>query len=141
MSVFLLKSLLAVALLLSGIIAVLAMLTAMGRAEKKANPVTLRKVHRVSGYVFALLLFGLAIMGMEIFAESGDALSHRAVLHAFLALFLLFIFILKIVLARFFKPFIRVVPGLGMAVLILVLVVFSVSAGYFLLRAAMGISQ
>jgi mono/diheme cytochrome c family protein len=59
------------------------------------------------------------------------------VLHAFLALFLLFILLLKIGLVRYFKLFLRNVPGLGMAVLILALVVFSVSAGYFLLRAAL----
>ncbi|OGD31743.1 MAG: hypothetical protein A2V45_15880 [Candidatus Aminicenantes bacterium RBG_19FT_COMBO_58_17] len=137
MSVFLLKSILAIALLITGLSAALAMLISMGRAEKKANPATLRKVHRVAGYLFALLLLVLAVLGTKIFVSSGDALSHRAVLHAFLALFLLFIFLLKIVLVRFYKSFVRIVPGLGMAVLVLFLVVFSVSAGYFLLRTAL----
>ena len=137
MSVFLLKSILAIALLITGLSAALAMLVSMGRAEKKANPATLRKVHRVAGYMFALLLLVLAVLGTKIFVGSGDALSHRAVLHAFLALFLLFIFLLKIVLVRFYKSFVRIVPGLGMAVLVLFLVVFSVSAGYFLLRSAL----
>jgi cytochrome c len=137
-SLFLIKSILASALLFSGLCAALAMLISMGRVEKKASPVALRKVHRASGYVFALLLLGLAIIGMEIFVESGDALSPRAVLHAFLALFLLFIFFLKIALVRFYRSFLRIVPGLGMAVLILALVVFFVSGGYFLLRTAFG---
>jgi cytochrome c len=137
-SLFLIKSIMATVLLLSGLCAALAMLISMGRVEKKTSPVTLRKVHRASGYIFALLLLGLAIMGTEIFVESGDALSHRAVLHAFLALFLLFLFLLKIALVRFYRTYLRIVPGLGMAVLVLTLVVFSVSAGYFLLRTAFG---
>jgi cytochrome c2 len=86
--------------------------------------------------MFALLLLVLAILGAKIIAVAGDSLSHRAVLHGVLALFLLFIFLLKIVLVRFFKSFLRTVPGLGMTVLVLSLVVFSVSAGYFLLRTA-----
>jgi mono/diheme cytochrome c family protein len=136
MSVFLLKSILAIALLVTGLSAATAMLISMGRAEKKASPTNLRKVHRSAGYLFALFLLVLAILGAKIFVGAGDTLSHRAVLHAFLALFLVFIFLLKIVLVRFYKLFLRTVPGLGMTVLVLVLVVFSVSAGYFLLRTA-----
>jgi cytochrome c2 len=136
MSVFLLKSILAIALLIAGLSAALAMLISLGRAEKKVSPTTLRKVHRAAGYLFALLLLALAILGTKIFIGAGDTLSLRAVLHAFLALFLLFIFLLKIVLVRFYKSFLRTVPGLGMTVLVLVLVVFSVSAGFFLLRTA-----
>jgi len=137
MSVFLLKSILAIALLIAGLSAALAMLISMGRAEKKVSPITLRKIHRTAGYLFALLLLALAILGTKIFVSAGDTLSPRAVLHAFLALFLLFIFLLKVVLVRFYKSFLRTVPGLGMTVLVLVLVVFSVSAGYFLLRTAL----
>lgn len=137
MPVFLLKSILAIALLITGLSAALAMLISLGRADKKASPITLRKIHRTAGYLFALLLLVLAILGIKIFVGAGDTLSHRAVLHAFLALFLLFIFLLKIVLVRFYKSFLRTVPGLGMTVLVLVLVVFSVSAGYFLLRTAL----
>jgi len=137
MSLFLLKSILAIALLITGLSAALAMLISLGRGEKKASPATLRKVHRAAGYLFALLLLVLVILGIKIFVGAGDTLSHRAVLHAFLALFLLFIFLLKIVLVRFYNSFLRIVPGLGMTVLVLVLVVFSVSAGYFLLRTAL----
>jgi len=136
MSLLLIKSILAIVLLVLGLSAALAMLISMGRPEKKASPATLRKVHRAAGYLFSLLLLVLAVLGTEIFVESGDALSLRAVLHAFLALFLLFILLLKILLVRYYKSFLRIVPGLGMAVFILVLVVFSVSAGYFLLRTA-----
>jgi len=137
MSVFLLKSILAIALLIAGLSAALAMLISLGRAEKKVSPTTLRKVHRAAGYLFALLLLALAILGTKIFIGAGDTLSLRAVLHAFFALFLLFIFLLKIVLVRFYKSFLRTVPGLGMTVLVLVLVVFSVSAGFFLLRTVL----
>jgi mono/diheme cytochrome c family protein len=133
MSVYTLKSILAIGLLLSGLGAALAMLISLGRTEKKASPAALRRIHRTAGYLFLLLLLGLSVLGMDIFVDSGQALSTRAVLHAFLALFLLFIVLLKIGLVRFFKSFLRMVPALGLAILVLSLVVFSVSAGYFLL--------
>ncbi len=136
MSIYWLKSILAIALLVTGLSAALAMLISLGRAEKKASPITLRKIHRTAGYLFAFLLLVLAILGIRIFIGAGDTLSHRAVLHAFLALFLVFIVLLKIVLVRFYKSFLRTIPSLGMTVLVLLLVVFSVSAGYFLLRTA-----
>jgi cytochrome c len=136
MSIYMLKSILAIALLVMGIGAALAMMISMGRAEKKASPSTLRKVHRTAGYLFGMLLLILAVLGAKIFVGAGDTLSLRAVLHAFLALFLLFILLLKIVLVRYYKSFLRMAPGLGMAVLVLLLVVFCVSAGYFLLRSA-----
>jgi cytochrome c2 len=137
MSIYLAKSILAVGLLIAGLGAALAMLISMGRTEKKASPATLRKIHRNAGYLFALILLVLAALGTGIFVRAGETLSLRAVLHAFLAFFLLFILFLKIILVRFYKSFLRIVPGLGMAVLILALVVFSVSAGYFLLRTAL----
>lgn len=136
MSIYLIKSILAIALLIAGLSAALTMLISMGRPEKKASPSALRKIHRTAGYLFVMLLLFLAALGAKIFVKAGDTLSLRAVLHAFLAFFLLFVLLLKIVLVRFYKSFLRIVPSLGMAVLILVLVVFSVSAGYFLLRTA-----
>jgi cytochrome c2 len=137
MSVYTVKSILAVFLVAAGLCAALAMLISTGRTEKKADPAKLRKIHRAAGYLFFLLLLALSILGGDIFIDSGDSLSTRAVLHAVLALFLLFIVLLKIGLVRYFRLFLRNVPGLGMAVLVLALVVFSVSAGYFLLRAAL----
>jgi len=136
MSIYILKSILAICLLLAGGVAMFSMLTLMGRAEKKADPARLRRTHRRAGYVFAVFLLFLSFLGIRIVVSAGDALSTRAVLHQFLGYFLLSLFFLKVMLARFYKPFLRIVPGLGFAVGILVLVVFSVTAGYYLLRAA-----
>jgi len=115
--------------------AALTMLMAMGRPEKSQDPAKLRKIHRAVGYLFGLNLAALAILGAEFFIEGGDQLSLRAVLHGFLGVSLLFIFLLKIVLVRFYRSFLRMVPTLGMTVLVLALIVFSVSAGYYISRA------
>jgi cytochrome c553 len=137
-SIYLLKSILAMLVLLSGLTASFSMLILMGRVEKKTGPVTLRTIHRTAGYSFVGLILLLSALGTRIFINSGDTLSLRAVLHAYLALLLLFILFLKVILVRFYKQFLRLAPTLGMTMLVLVLVVFSVSAGYYILRTVFG---
>ena len=56
MDLFLLKSILAVVFLISGIVAVLAMLSLMGKSEHKTSPQVLRKLHRAMGFIFIVLL-------------------------------------------------------------------------------------
>ncbi len=87
MTIYLLKSLVAVIFLVLALTAALSMLTLMGKAEKKTGPDKLRKIHRVSGYLYALVLLGLAGLGISIWVRSGDSLSTRAVIHVFIGLF------------------------------------------------------
>ncbi len=135
MSAYLLKSLTAVVFLILALTSALSMLTLMGRAEKKSNPENLRKIHRTAGYLYALVLIGLAALGMSIYVRSGDSLTTRAVIHAFIGLFLLAIFFLKWLVARFFRQFLRLMPALGLTVFVISMVNFWM-AGYFFLRAA-----
>jgi cytochrome c len=135
MTIYLAKSLLAVVFLVLALAAALSMLTLMGRTEKKAGPETLRKIHRTAGYLYAFVLLGLGALGFSLFVRSGESLSTRAVIHAFIGLFLLFIFFLKWLIARFFRQFLRLMPALGLAVFVISMVNFSM-AGYFFLRAA-----
>jgi mono/diheme cytochrome c family protein len=135
MSDYLLKTILAGFFLLTGLGTAWAMLTVMGAPEKSRDPARLRKIHRVFGYAFGLVFAVLAVLGAEFIIEGGDQLSLRAVLHGLLAVSLLFIFLFKIVLVRFYRSFLRLVPTLGMTVLILALVVFAVSAGFYVLRS------
>lgn len=135
MTVYLLKSILALVFLVSMLSASLSMLALMGRTEKKERPEKWRRFHRLAGYLFALLLVTLSFLGISIAIRSGDALSFRAVIHGFIGLFLLAIFFLKWLIARFYRQFLRMMPALGMTVFVLSLVIFSM-AGYYFLRAA-----
>lgn len=135
MTVYWLKSIIAVVFIVLAISAAFSMLTLMGRTEKKSSPERLRRLHRVAGYLFALLLLGLSALGIGIFVRDGDSLSLRAVNHGFIGLFLLALFFLKLLIARFYRQFLRMMPALGMAVFSLSLVMFWM-AGYFFLRAA-----
>lgn len=118
----------------AGLGATIAMLTLMGKAEKKMSAVTLRKIHKMLGFVFLTLFLVLGIMGSIFWATKGDDISTRAVLHAVLAAGLFIIFILKIGIIRFYRQFLSIAPSLGMAVFCLSFVVFFISGGFFTLR-------
>lgn len=134
MSFFMIKSILAIFFLIAGLIAVICMLTLMGKTERKISAQLLRKMHRVAGFVFTGLLLLISYFCIKYWAMAGDQLSTRAVLHGFLSLSLIIIFILKISIVQYYKQFLRFVPVMGMVVFILSFVVFSTSAGFFFLR-------
>jgi cytochrome c2 len=135
MSLFHIKSILAIIFLLAGLVAVLCMLALMGRAERKISAVFLRRTHKIAGAVFAVLLVIISYICIKYWAVMGDQLSIRAVIHATLSLGLIIVFVLKISIVQFYKEFIRYAPVLGMVVISLAFVVFGTSAGFFLLSS------
>ena len=134
MSLFMIKSILAVFFILAASIAVICMLSLMGKAERKVSAQLLRKMHRVAGFVFTGLLLLISYFCLKYWAIVGDQLSTRAVLHGVLSLALIIIFILKISIVQYYKQFLRFVPIMGMIVFVLSFTVFSTSAGFFFLR-------
>ena len=79
MSFFLFKSILAVFFLITALIALLSMLTMMGKTEKKSSPNTLRKMHKISGFLFLILLFVISYFCLKYWMKLGDQASTRAV--------------------------------------------------------------
>ena len=134
MSFFIIKLFLGTIFFIVGIGATLTMLILMGRTEKKASPDTLKKLHRFFGYLFFLLLLALAVLGFDYWAALGENISTRALLHAVLALSLLIILITKILIARYYRQFLKMAPTMGLTVFCLAFVIFSISGIYYILR-------
>ncbi|MFC2169396.1 c-type cytochrome [Acidobacteriota bacterium] len=135
MSIFLFKSILGIFFLLAGLIGTICMLALMGRPEKKISSDVLRKMHKGSGFVFCILLLILSYFCIKYWVIAGDQISVRAVLHGALALGLIIVLFLKLLIVRFYKQFLRIVPTLGMIVFSLAFVVTSMSTGFYVLRA------
>jgi cytochrome c553 len=135
MSFFLFKSILALFFLITALVALLSMLTSMGKIEKKLNPNSLRKIHKISGFLFFILLLVISYFCIKYWLKVGDQASIRASFHAVLAFGLIIIFILKILIVQFYKQFLRFAPVLGMLVFCFAFVVFSTSAGFYLLKS------
>ncbi len=131
MSLFILKILTGGALLASSLTAFFAMMSFMGKPPRPEGPPgRLKKLHRTAGYISVILLLALVVIGAKFWVGAGDTLSFRAGFHILLALTLVFLLTLKILIVRYFKMFLKIVPTLGMSVVTLILLVFMLSAGY-----------
>lgn len=128
MSPYLIKTFLAVALLAAGIAAFASQMALMGRAERKGDPEKLRKFHRNAGCAFVILLLPLVFLGAKFWVAAGDSLSVRAGFHVVLALALVILLLLKVLIVRVYRGFLRFAPTLGMAVFTLTLLAFALSA-------------
>jgi len=135
MSFFMMKSILSVALMVTAVIALAAMMSLMGKSEHKRGPDSLRRAHRLWGYVSVILVVLISYFCITHVAAVGDAVPVRGVLHGVLALFLIVGIVIKIAIVRSYRQFLKYVPVMGMALFSLIFVVVATSAGYFLVRA------
>ena len=133
MPLILFKSIMAIFFLIAGVVAIICMLTLMGRAERKISATFLRRTHKGAGAVFLILLLVISYLCVRYWAVMGDQLSVRAVIHIVLSILLFIVLVLKISIVQFYKEFLRYVPVMGMIVFILAFTVFCTSAGYFFL--------
>jgi hypothetical protein len=128
MSPYLIKTFFAVALVTAGVTAFASQMALMGRAELKGDPEKLRTLHRNAGRAFLALLLPLAFLGARFWVAAGDSLSVRAGFHVVLALALVILVLIKFLIVRVYRSFLRFAPTLGMIVFALTLLVFALSA-------------
>ncbi|MGZ5468011.1 MAG: hypothetical protein ACXW2H_02595, partial [Candidatus Aminicenantales bacterium] len=80
----------------------------------------------------------LVAFGAGFLVEMGDGLSPRGALHFVLAAILIAVLLLKFLTVKTYKQMLRYAPGLGMTLFSLTLVIFLITAGYFILISAAG---
>ena len=138
MSDYLIKTVLAVLLLGAGLAAFLSMMARFGRPGDEARSERLRKLHKTAGYTFIALLVPLAVFGAGFLAEMGDSLSTRGTFHFVLAMTLVAVLLLKFLVVKTYRQQLRHATALGMTLFSLTLVIFLITAGYFVLQTAAG---
>lgn len=137
MSLFLVKSILALLFLVVGFGGMLCMMALMGKADRKMNARLLRKTHKTLGFLFLILLVIISYFCIRYLRMAGDQLPFRAVLHSVLALTLFVVLVLKILVVRYYKQLLKYAPVMGMIVFSLAFLVTGTSAGYYFLRASL----
>lgn len=121
----------ALLLLAAGSVALVAMLSLMGRAERRGmSPGALKATHRVAGYAFVVCLAVLVVRGASLLSVAGDQVPLRAVFHIVLALWLVVLLALKVLIVRFYRQFLKYVPVFGLIVFALAFVVAALMAGF-----------
>ena len=129
-----LKIIFASLFLAAGTAAFLTMMAVMGKPEKPAGAGNLRKAHKILGYAAITLLVPLAYIGAGFVREMGDGLSTRGVFHLVLAEALAAVLVLKILVVRFFRGFLKHAPALGMTIFALTLVIYFLTVGFVFLQ-------
>jgi len=146
MPLFWFKAAVATILLALGLTAARTMLKLMGTPQPAApresatagDPAAaLRKRHKSAGRWFGLALAVLAAAGLYHWGRTGDAVPERAVLHIYFAMALAALYLLKLAIGRRYRQFLRYAAPLGLTLATLMLVVYTGSAGYYVLHAAL----
>lgn len=132
---FWIKTIIGAAFLIVAVGALLTMMTLMGGGERKGDPAKLRKAHKVLGYAYIVLLVPLAVIGLGFVRDMGDGMAVRGILHVVLAEALIAVLLLKWLVVRFFKGFLKGAPALGMTLFGLTMVIFFITAGFVVLRS------
>ena len=138
MHIFLIKSLLALVLLLLSLVSVLSMFEMFGRQERKFNPGTLRKLHRMSGLAFFLLSIGIAYICLDFLAKTKAEPSPRAAFHAVFSVIVLFLLCLKVLFNRVYRQFYGHLQTMGLILAYTTVAMIGSSAGYFLVVSKFG---
>ena len=134
MSDYWIKTILASLLLGTGLMSFLTMMARFGRPGDELRSERLRRLHKWAGYVYIALLAPLAYFGADFLAEMGDGLSPRGTFHFVLAMALVAVLLLKFLIVKTYRQLLRYANTLGMTLFTLTLVVFLITAGYFLLQ-------
>jgi cytochrome bd-type quinol oxidase subunit 2 len=133
MSEYYIKAGLAAVLLAAGFGAFLSMMARFGRPGDEARSERLRRLHKRAGWAFVIVLAPLAVLGADFLVDMGEGLSTRGTFHFILAVGLVTIVLLKLLVVKADRQQLRFAPALGMTVFALTLIIFLITAGYFLL--------
>jgi hypothetical protein len=110
------------------------MMARFGRPGDEVRSEKLRKLHKVSGYIFIALLAPLAYFGAGFLMEMGDGLSPRGTFHFVLAMSLIAVLLLKFLVVKTYRQLLRYASTLGMTLFSLTLVIFLITAGFFIVQ-------
>lgn len=141
MNIFFIKSLLAIAVVLSALVAMYTMFEVFGREEKRRDIDRLKRVHRINGIVYILFYLVIAYFCLDYLVRTKAEPPPRAALHGVFAVSVIVLLVLKIFIVRVYRGFYNQAKTLGLLVALLTFGMVATSAGYYLLITKLGIER
>ena len=138
MTIFLLKSLLSLLLLVCTGLSMYTMFEIFGRGPSAATAGNLKKLHKASGYVYVLLFVLVSYLCIGFMIASRAEPSPRAALHVVLAYSLIALFILKVLFVRVYRQFYAQARTIGMVMGVMSFVLVGISAGNYFAVSGFG---
>ena len=94
------------------------------------------RAHRIAGYLFIALFCFMTWLMLLRLKDAADELSLRPMLHILVAMVLAPLFLIKVLVARYYKSYTSVLVPLGLTIFTLGFVLIASAAGPYLLRRA-----
>ncbi len=138
MTIFFLKSLLALLLFLCAAVSVYAMFEVFGRSAPAPSIERFKRLHKTSGYLYAALFILLSYLCVGFAAASRAEPLPRAALHIAVALSILALFIIKVLYVRIFRQFYAQAKTIGVIMGVLSIVLVGISGGFYLATSSFG---
>ena len=138
MTIFFIKSLLSLALLASAVLAFYVMFEIFGREASTADIDHLKRIHRITGYLYLLIFIFLSYLCIAFAAASQAEPSSRAALHIFLALAIIVLFLIKVLSVRIYRRFYSQAKTIGIMIGVMTFVLVGISGGFYLTISRFG---
>jgi mono/diheme cytochrome c family protein len=137
-TIFFLKSVLSLLLLVPAFSGMYAMFAVFGRNPEVDRVASHKRHHRFSGYVFVVLFLAITYLCIDFAAAAGTEPPPRAALHILLALLIAALLTVKVLFVRQFRRFYEQAKVIGIAIGVLSFVLVGISAGYYLAMSRFG---
>jgi cytochrome c2 len=128
------NSLIALAYLIFGAMAVAVMLELKGKPKDRAHTRTLVLVHRLLGYLFVAIFVFMLVSMVKKIGSYQDEVNTRTVIHIVLAVALVPLLVLKIAIVRRYRILTNRLLALGVIIFVLSLGLNALTAGYYYLH-------
>lgn len=117
------------------------MFEVFGRQEKRYNITTLKKIHRVNGYVYLIFFLFVSYLCIDFIVSTKADLPPRSAIHATLGLAIFILLFLKIIFVRFYKLYYSKVQAQGLLIALLTFGLVGTSAGYYIAVSKFGLDK
>ncbi len=138
MSIFFIKSILSLIVILFTVINMFTMFEIFGREERKYNIETLKKIHRIGGILYFIVFAVVTYFCLKFIFMTKTELSVRATFHGVFALAILVLSGVKILYVRKYRQFYNHTKVVGLLISLITFGMIGTSAGYYLLVSEFG---
>jgi len=137
-TIFFLKSVLSLLLLLSAVYGMQVMYAVFGRTQDADRAIALKRRHRAAGHLFIVLLLVVSYLCVAFAMAARTEPTPRAALHILIALAITALLSIKVLFLRVFRQYYEQAKAIGTAVGILAFILVGISAGYYLAVSRFG---
>jgi mono/diheme cytochrome c family protein len=138
MTIFFLKSLLALVLLSFAAFGMYTMFEVFGKQPDANRATRFKRFHRYAGYGYLLIFLAITYLCIRFLEASRDEMSSRAALHATLALLILGLLFVKVLFVRRYRQYYMLAKSIGIATGVMTVALVGISAGFYLTVSRFG---